>query len=96
MTTEDKEYIKSVIYGWFSTPDRLNPNSVFNQSIDGHEDFVFIIKTTKGWQSWNYINWSNVVQYFTKIDLPQNINIQEVDTKLLPIVRNLKIKEILK
>lgn len=49
MTTEDKEYIKSVIYGWFITPDRLNPNSVFNQSIDGHEDFVFIIKTTKGW-----------------------------------------------
>lgn len=94
MTTEDKEYIKSVICGWFNTPDRLNPNSVFNQSIDV-DDFVFIIKTTKGWQSWNYIKWSNVVQYFAEIDLPKNINIQEVDNKLLPIVRDLKIKEIL-
>lgn len=43
------------------------------------------------WQSW-----SKVVKNFTKIDLPQNINIQEVDNKLLPIVRNIKIKEILK
>ena len=29
-------------------------------------------------------------------EIPQNINIQEVDNKLLPIVRNIKIKEILK
>lgn len=95
MTNEEIEYIKSLIYGWFNSPDRLNPNSVFNQSIDGN-DFVFIIKTTKGWQSWNYINWSNVVQYFAEIDLPQYINIQEIDDKLLPIVRDIKIKEILK
>lgn len=59
--------------------------------LDGWKDFAFIIKTTKGWQSW-----SKVVKNFTKIDLPQNINIQEVDNKLLPIVRNIKIKEILK
>lgn len=78
MTTEDKEYIKSVICGWFNTPDRLNPNSVFNQSIDCN-DFVFIIKTTKGWQSWNYIKWSNVVQHFTKIDLPPLIVVKNLE-----------------
>ncbi len=95
LTDCEKEYLKSVIYGWFNSPDRLNKNHVFNQSTD-YEDFVFIINTTRGWQSWNYINWSKLIKKFTKIDLPTNVNIQEVDTKLLKIVRNLKIKEILK
>lgn len=91
---EEKEYVKSLIYGWFSSPDRLNPNSAFHYSELC--DFVFIIKTTKGWQSWSYSDWSKFVRNLTKLDLPMKANILEVDSKLLPLVRNLKIKEVLK
>jgi hypothetical protein len=90
---EEKEYIKSVIYGWFSSPDRLNTNSAFYHSE--LYDFVFIIKTTKGWQSWSYSDWSKFVRNLTKLDLPMKANVVVIDSKLLPLVRNLKIKEVL-
>jgi hypothetical protein len=80
---EEKEiYLKSVIYGWFSSTDKGN--------------HVFVIKTSRGFESWDYSKWSKVVKLNTKIDLPIEPNISEIEIILLPIIRELKLEELLK
>ena len=79
---EEKElYLKSIIYGWFNSSDKGNN--------------VFVIKTSRGFESWDYLTWVKLVKLYTKIDLPIEPNISEIEILLLPIIRELKLEELL-
>jgi uncharacterized protein YceK len=43
----------------------------------------------------SYSDWSKFVRNLTKLDLPMKANVVVIDSKLLPLVRNLKIKEVI-
>ena len=50
---EEKElYLKSIIYGWFNSSDKGNN--------------VFVIKTSRGFESWDYLTWVKLVKLYVK------------------------------